>query len=107
YQTLHHSAVVREIRVVKMRGQPQLPGLHRLSITSAGLRVYPRLAEGPPTPRVAGPLRRLGSTGPDEMLGGGVPGGTSVLAVGPTGSGKTALARGFAQEGARAGERTV
>ncbi|MBC7860914.1 MAG: AAA family ATPase, partial [Burkholderiaceae bacterium] len=40
----------------------------------------------------------------DEMLGGGIPAGYSLLVVGPSGSGKTILATQFLAEGARRGE---
>jgi circadian clock protein KaiC len=43
----------------------------------------------------------------DEMLGGGVPRGYSVLVAGPSGSGKSILAASFLAEGARAGESGV
>jgi circadian clock protein KaiC len=43
----------------------------------------------------------------DELLGGGVPEGHTVLVVGPTGSGKTILGTRFLQEGARNGEKGV
>ena len=40
----------------------------------------------------------------DEMLGGGLPRGYSVLVAGPSGSGKSLLAAAFLAEGARCGE---
>ena len=43
----------------------------------------------------------------DEMLGGGVPAGFSVLVAGPSGSGKTILATEFISDGARRGEPGV
>jgi circadian clock protein KaiC len=43
----------------------------------------------------------------DEMLGGGIPSGFSVLVAGPSGSGKTVLATQFIREGARRGEPGV
>jgi circadian clock protein KaiC len=43
----------------------------------------------------------------DEMLGGGIPAGHSVLVVGPSGSGKSLLATHFLNEGVRRGERGV
>jgi len=111
YQTLHRSAVVRRVHVVKMRGQRQLPGLHTFRITDDGLRVYPRLAQhatpsdaplGTPVPR-----RATGVAGLDEMLGGGIPSGYSALVVGPSGSGKTMLSAQFILEGIRQGEPGV
>jgi circadian clock protein KaiC len=43
----------------------------------------------------------------DEMLGGGLPAGYSILVVGPSGSGKTVLATEFLAEGVRRGESGV
>ena len=43
----------------------------------------------------------------DEMLGGGLPRGYSVLVAGPSGSGKSILATAFLAEGARCGETGV
>jgi circadian clock protein KaiC len=40
----------------------------------------------------------------DEMLGGGLPAGYSLLVAGPSGSGKTILATAFLTEGVRCGE---
>ncbi len=45
--------------------------------------------------------------GLDEMLGGGLPVGYSLLVVGPSGSGKTILATQFLAEGLRKGESGV
>ncbi|MDC6726461.1 RAD55 family ATPase, partial [Leclercia adecarboxylata] len=43
----------------------------------------------------------------DEMLGGGLPRGYSLLVAGPSGSGKSILAATFLAEGARNGETGV
>jgi circadian clock protein KaiC len=48
-----------------------------------------------------------GVPGLDEMLGGGIPAGDSVLIAGPSGSGKSALATQFLAEGVRQGEPGV
>jgi len=49
----------------------------------------------------------MGIAGLDEMLGGGLPVGYSLLVVGPSGSGKTILATEFLAEGVRRGEPGV
>jgi circadian clock protein KaiC len=113
-QQLERNAVVRKIRVVKMRGQAHLGGTHTLRITGDGLRIYPRMlpplaAEREPgTPVDTEPCRiPTGTPGLDEMLHGGVPQGHSMLAVGPTGCGKTILGTRFLHAGVARGERGV
>jgi circadian clock protein KaiC len=49
----------------------------------------------------------MGTAGLDEMLGGGLPIGYSLLVVGPSGSGKTILATDFLAEGVLRGEPGV
>lgn len=109
-QAVSRNSVVRKIQVVKMRGQSTIPGLHTVKISNDGVRVYPRLPSPPPSPS---PLpdrsvrRRTGVAGLDEMLGGGIPGGYSIVIAGPSGSGKTVLATQFIREGIANGEHGV
>jgi circadian clock protein KaiC len=65
-----------------------------------------RAAEGAAS---AAPATRaaLGVPALDEMLGGGLPRGYSLLVAGPSGSGKSILAASFLAEGARQGETGV
>jgi len=49
----------------------------------------------------------MGVAGLDDMLGGGLPRGYSLLVAGPSGSGKSVLAAAFLAEGARRGETSV
>jgi len=49
----------------------------------------------------------MGIEGLDEMMGGGLPAGYSLLVVGPSGSGKSILATTFLAEGTRRGETGV
>jgi circadian clock protein KaiC len=49
----------------------------------------------------------MGVPGLDEMLGGGLPSGYSMLVAGPSGSGKTILATAFLAEGVRRNESGV
>jgi circadian clock protein KaiC len=62
-----------------------------------------------PNPDSAAPVGRvsMGVAGLDEMLGGGLPRGYSLLVAGPSGSGKSVLASSFLAEGARLGEKGV
>jgi circadian clock protein KaiC len=95
---------------MKMRGQAPIPGLHTFRITGDGVQVFPRVivgAEAKSRQAVIGAKRKprerlsLGVKRLDEMLGGGIPAGYSVLLAGPSGSGKSVLATEFISEGAR------
>ena len=119
-QSALRNSVVRKMEIMKMRGQPTLPGLHTFRIDSGGVRVF-----APPAARsIAGatmtangvangsahftPQRALtGVPALDDMLGGGLPRGYSLLVAGPSGSGKSILAAAFLAEGARLGEAGV
>jgi circadian clock protein KaiC len=106
--------MVRKMHVVKMRGQSQATGLHTFRIGDEGLKVFPRaiikagtdiksaIADSDLGTRVP-----IGVPGLDEMMGGGLPAGYSVLVVGPSGSGKTILTTQFLSEGVRRGETGV
>ena len=43
YQSGDHNSMVRKLRVVKMRGQGQIPGLHTARISQSGLSIFPRV----------------------------------------------------------------
>jgi circadian clock protein KaiC len=108
-QSLERNSMVRKMQVRKMRGQAPIPGLHAFRITSDGIQVFPRVAVQPvaawrsaaadPKGGRRGRLS-IGVKGLDEMLGGGIPAGYSVLLAGPSGSGKSVLATQFIKEGA-------
>ena len=105
-QSLERNSIVRKMQIMKLRGQESVPGLHTFRITEEGLQVFPRTfgLTGKKTPLPS--ARRL-STGVetlDEMLGGGIPEGDSVLIAGPSGTGKSVLATQFIAEGVRQGE---
>jgi circadian clock protein KaiC len=113
-QNLQRNSMVRKIQVIKMRGQSQVPGLHTFRISERGIQVFPRaiikqdLVSAPvASPHAEVPRLAMGVAGLDDMLGGGLPRGYSMLLVGPSGSGKTILASQFLAEGVRLGERGV
>jgi circadian clock protein KaiC len=113
-QNLHHNSMVRKMQVVKIRGQAQAPGLHTFRIGDEGIRVFPRaiIKEGAAQVlaiKASAKERRvpMGIAGLDDMLGGGLPVGYSLLLVGPSGSGKTIFATEFLAEGVRRGEPGV
>ncbi|HTE04975.1 MAG TPA: ATPase domain-containing protein [Planctomycetota bacterium] len=111
-QSVLRNSMVRKLEIMKMRGQPTLPGLHTFRIGSAGIEVFapatlPMPGMGAPeaTPSVA--RLPMGVPRLDEMLGGGLPRGYSMLIAGPSGSGKSILATAFLAEGVRRGETGV
>lgn len=113
-QNLHRNSMVRKIQVVKMRGQAQTPGLHTFRISNQGIQVFPRaiIDRGAligTAIKIFTENERMPMGVPylDEMLGGGLPVGYSLLVVGPSGSGKTILATEFLAEGVRRGEPGV
>ena len=109
HQAIDRNSVVRKLHVMKMRGQGQIPGLHTARISDAGVSVFPRLLK-PAEIIMEQPLKHrlsIGVKGLDEMTGGGIPGGYTVLVAGPSGSGKTVLSNQFIIEGAQHGETGV
>jgi len=110
-QSVQGNSMVRKMEIMKMRGQPTLPGLHTFRITSSGLHVFapPQWALTPVADMDAPAPARLsmGVKGLDDMLGGGLPCGYSLLVAGPSGSGKSIMAAAFLAEGARRGETGV
>lgn len=110
-QLVHRDAMVRKIQVVKMRGQAQSPGVHTFRINDDGVEVFPRALITASTTgqvQIAGDTRlSMGVPELDDMMGGGLPAGYSLLLVGPSGSGKTVLATQFLAEGVRVGEPGV
>ncbi|WP_426177689.1 RAD55 family ATPase [Massilia sp. TWR1-2-2] len=110
-QLIHRDALVRKIQVVKIRGQAQSLGVHTFRISDSGVEVFPRAVLKPfGSPKIhIGYDERVSMGIPplNEMMGGGLPAGYSLLVVGPSGSGKTILATQFLAEGVRIGEPGV
>ncbi|MGM0648790.1 MAG: RAD55 family ATPase [Bacteroidota bacterium] len=114
-QDIDRNSMVRKIQVMKMRGKNTLPGMHTFRITEKGLEVYPAAIVKSDTKanretEATSPIKTRVSMGVpdlDEMLGGGLPSGYSMLVAGPSGSGKTILATAFLAEGVRCNEPGV
>src|SRR3984957_15523881 len=114
-QSFFRNSMVRQLQVLKMRGISSRPGRQTFRISTSGIEVFPaalirddpEVAQLPPEPRRT--RLRLASGGPglDDLLGGGLPVGYSMLVAGPSGSGKTILATAFLAEGVRRGETGV
>jgi len=111
-QSVQRNSMVRQLEILKMRGQPTLPGLHTFRIGNAGVEVFPPasvaiLPLASANTATLAPRLLMGVAGLDEMLAGGLPRGYSLLVAGPSGSGKSLLAAAFLAEGARSGETGV
>ncbi len=109
WQVTERNSVVRKMQIMKLRGQASVPGLHTFRISNDGLQAFPRtlgMAAHKPRPKRR---RRLstGIPGLDEMMGGGIFEGDSLLVAGPSGSGKSALATQFINEGLCQGESAI
>ena len=105
-QEIERNSIVRKLQIRKSRGQASVPGLHTFRITEAGLQAFPRtlgLNDNEEKPRGH---RRLSCGVPelDEMMGGGIREGDSLLVAGSSGTGKSLLGTKFIVEGIRQGE---
>jgi len=106
YQSVERNSIVRKMQVMKLRGQYSVPGLHTFRITESGLQAFPRtFGLAAESGHVKG-NRRISCGIPeiDELMGGGIPEGDSLLMAGPSGSGKSMMATQFMAEGLRQGE---
>lgn len=100
-----YGAERRRLRVTKLRGQAYRGGYHDFSIVTGGLDVFPRLvaaehARSTGRAVLTGEVPEL-----DRLLGGGIDFGTSVLLVGPAGTGKSTIAVNYARTAAACGGR--
>ncbi len=109
-QSVERNSIVRKLQVMKVRGQETVPGLHTFRITERGLQTFPRTfgLTNNKSDHVKG-QRRLSTGVPklDDLMGGGIPEGDSLLLAGPSGGGKTVLGIQFIAEGMRHGEPAI
>jgi circadian clock protein KaiC len=102
-----YGAERRRLRAVKLRGHHFRGGFHDFNINTGGLVVFPRLVAADHyrerTPGlIHGTIPEL-----DQLLAGGIDCGTSVLLIGPAGSGKSSIATNYALAAANRGERAA
>ncbi len=97
----------RRVRISKYRGQAFRGGYHDLAIRTGGLAVFPRLVSSEHHTGFA--RHRMTSDIPelDALLGGGIEQGSSVLVLGPSGTGKSTVALQFLQAAVRRGEKVA
>jgi circadian clock protein KaiC len=95
----------RRLRVNKYRGRRYRGGYHDFAILPGGVRVFPRLVSAEHKKQfvrdvVASDLPEL-----NALLGNGIERGSSVLILGPAGTGKSLLTLTFIQRAVRRGEK--
>ncbi|MDS0477105.1 ATPase domain-containing protein [Natrinema sp. 1APR25-10V2] len=97
----------RRVTVPKFRGSATASGNHAYRITDKGISVYPELAISGDSQTSTFETLSSGVPEIDELLNGGLEGGTVSVISGPTGVGKTTLGTQFMKEAAGRGERSV
>ena len=102
---LEYGAERRRLQVTKLRGLRFLGGYHDFRIRTGGLVVYPRIATGEPNREPNPRQLESGSAPLDQLLGGGLLEGSSILLMGPAGTGKSVLATQYACAAAARGDR--
>ena len=94
----------RRLRVIKYRGRRYRGGYHDFAIETGGVHVFPRLVSAEHRTAFARDLLATDSTEFDALLGGGLDRGSSVLVLGPAGTGKSLLALTFVKTAVDRGE---
>jgi circadian clock protein KaiC len=97
----------RRLRIHKLRGVAFREGFHDISIERGGIVVFPRLIANEHDAPVRDGLLGSGSAQLDEMLGGGLDRGGSMLVTGPSGIGKSTLCMQFMNQMAGAGHKAA
>jgi circadian clock protein KaiC len=102
-----YGAERRRLRVVKYRGQRYRGGYHDFAIKTGGVRVFPRLVSAEHRSTFSRTQVPSDSSELNKLLGGGVERGSSVLILGPAGTGKSLLTLTFIMSAAARGERSA
>lgn len=97
----------RRMRVIKYRGRRFRGGFHDLSIDTGGVKIFPRLVSGEHHKHFDRKVLPTASPELNALLGGGVERGSSVLLLGPAGTGKSLLALTFIKTAVARGERAA
>lgn len=108
-QRVDRNSMVRQVQVLKMRGNAPQPGLHTVRISADGVTAFPRMLRPVDELQatISPELISTGIAGLDELMGGGTLRGNALLIAGPVGSGKTTAAVQFIAEGVEHDERGV
>ena len=102
-----YGAERRRLRIIKYRGQRYRGGYHDFVIETGGIRVFPRLVSAEHRRDFDREVLSTESTELNALLGGGIDRGSSVLILGPAGTGKSLLALTFIAGAVGRGERAA
>ena len=102
-----YGAERRRLRVIKYRGRSYRGGYHDFKITTGGVRVFPRLVSAEHKTAFVRQIVAGDSEALNTLLGGGVESGSSVLVLGPAGTGKSLLVLTFVQAAVKRGEKAA
>jgi circadian clock protein KaiC len=102
-----YGAERRRLRINKYRGQKYRGGYHDFIIDTGGIRAFPRLVSAEHRTSFRREMLSSHSRELDSLLGGGVERGSSVLILGPAGTGKSLLALTFIAAAVGRGERAA
>jgi circadian clock protein KaiC len=102
-----YGAERRRMRVTKFRGRAFRGGFHDFRIVPGGLLVFPRLIAAEHHQPFTVELLASGVAELDSLLGGGLHYGTSILLIGPAGTGKSSLATQFAVAAVAQGQQAA
>jgi circadian clock protein KaiC len=97
----------RRMRIIKYRGRRFRGGYHDFMIDTGGIRVFPRLVSAEHKTPFVRDVLTSNSPEIDALLGGGLERGSSVLVLGPAGTGKSLLALTFVVACISRGERAA
>lgn len=97
----------RRLRVVKYRGRRHRGGFHDFAIRRGGVQVFPRLVSGEHRTSFVRDVVPAQTPELSALLGGGLERGSSILVLGPAGTGKSLLGLTFVQAAVERGERAA
>jgi circadian clock protein KaiC len=102
-----YGAERRRLRVMKYRGTRYRGGWHDFIIETGGVRAFPRLVAAEHYTEFARTTTSSGLKELDSLMGGGTEQGSSVLVLGPAGTGKSTFTIQFIWAALQRGEKAV
>lgn len=102
-----YGAERRRLRVIKYRGRRFRGGYHDFAIHTGGVRVFPRLVSAEHKSDFDVQVLSTDSDELNALLGGGIDRGSSLLVLGPAGTGKSLLVLTFIKTAVERGEKAA